>query len=105
MVSTTHFMMDTVAILYGCAYHYAMKIEYDPEKAVINPLNHDGVTYNYRKDGKMFNLEKFQAEFKAGWFDEFHYYSTLAKELTRMKETVSIAHLSVSRAAQLEITR
>lgn len=50
----------------------------------------------------MFNLEKFQAEFKAGRFDEFHYYSTLAKELTRMKETVSIAHLSVSRAAQLD---
>jgi hypothetical protein len=50
----------------------------------------------------MFNLEKFQAEFKAGRFDEFHYYSTLAKELTRTKETVSIAHLSVSRAAQLD---
>jgi hypothetical protein len=50
----------------------------------------------------VFNLEKFQAEFKAGRFDEFHYYSTLAKELTRMKETVSIAHLSVSRAAQLD---
>ncbi|MEI6706438.1 MAG: hypothetical protein WCK96_04780 [Methylococcales bacterium] len=50
----------------------------------------------------MFNLEKFQAEFKAGRFDEFHYYSTLAKELTRTKETVSIAHLSVSRAEQLD---
>ena len=50
----------------------------------------------------MFNLEKFQVEFRAGRFDEFHYYSTLAKELTRMKETVSIAHLSVSRAAQLD---
>jgi hypothetical protein len=50
----------------------------------------------------MFNLEKFQAEFKAGRFDEFHYYSTLAKELTRTKETVSIAHLSVSRTAQFD---
>ena len=50
----------------------------------------------------MFNLEKFQAEFKAGRFDEFHYYSTLAKELTHTKETVSIAHLSVSRTAQLD---
>jgi len=49
MVSTTHFMMDTVAILYGCAYHYAMKIEYDLEKAAINPLNHDGVTFDEAK--------------------------------------------------------
>lgn len=27
-----------------------MKIEYDPEKAAANPLNHDGVTFDEAKD-------------------------------------------------------
>lgn len=69
-----------------------------------NTLQEQQVCIHYKQTRKwqMFNLEKFQAEFKAGRFDEFHYYSTLAKELTRTKETVSIAHLSVSRAAQLD---
>jgi len=26
-----------------------MKIEYDPDKAVANPLNHDGVTFDEAK--------------------------------------------------------
>jgi len=28
---------------------YNMKIEYDPDKAVVNPLNHDGVTFDEAK--------------------------------------------------------
>ncbi len=27
-----------------------MKIEFDPDKAVVNPLNHDGVTFDEAKD-------------------------------------------------------
>ena len=35
--------------MHNCAYHYHMKIEYDPEKALINPLNHEGVTFEEAK--------------------------------------------------------
>jgi len=28
---------------------YNMKIEYDPDKAAVNPLNHDGVTFDEAK--------------------------------------------------------
>jgi hypothetical protein len=28
---------------------YNMKIEYDPDKAIVNPLNHDGVTFDEAK--------------------------------------------------------
>lgn len=28
-----------------CAYTLAMEIEFDPEKAAANPINHDGVTF------------------------------------------------------------
>jgi hypothetical protein len=51
----------------------------------------------------MFNLEKLQTEFKSKQITEFQYYSTLVKELTRSKETVSLAHLPESRAAQLDV--
>jgi hypothetical protein len=53
----------------------------------------------------MFNLEKFQTEFKTKKITEFQYYSTLVKELTRSKETVSLINLFKSRAAQLENNR
>jgi len=31
--------------LYICAYNRSMKIEFDPNKAALNPLNHEGVTF------------------------------------------------------------
>lgn len=29
--------------MYNCAYNKQMKIEFDPDKAAANPINHDGV--------------------------------------------------------------
>ena len=31
---------------YFCAYILVMEIEFDPDKAKINPINHDGVTFD-----------------------------------------------------------
>ena len=51
----------------------------------------------------MFNLEKLQTEFKAKHISEFQYYSTLVKELAKTEDSVSLPHLSESRAAQLDV--
>ena len=32
-----------------CAYTYSMEIEFDPEKAKANPINHEGVTFEEAK--------------------------------------------------------
>jgi uncharacterized DUF497 family protein len=35
--------------MHNCAYNAAMKIEFDPDKAAANPLNHEGVTFEEAK--------------------------------------------------------
>lgn len=35
--------------MYFCTYNYRMEIEFDPEKEAINPLNHEGVTFEEAK--------------------------------------------------------
>lgn len=32
-----------------CAYSWPMEIEFDPEKAKANPINHEGVTFEEAK--------------------------------------------------------
>jgi len=35
--------------MYNCTYNKVMIIEFDPDKAAANPLNHEGVTFNEAK--------------------------------------------------------
>lgn len=35
--------------MHVCAYSGAMEIEFDPDKAAANPINHDGVTFEEAK--------------------------------------------------------
>jgi uncharacterized DUF497 family protein len=36
---------NTLQGLYNCTYNVKMKIIYDPDKAKLNPINHEGVTF------------------------------------------------------------
>jgi hypothetical protein len=33
----------------NCAYHLTMEIEFDPDKAKANPMNHEGVTFEVKR--------------------------------------------------------
>jgi len=37
--------LKTLARAFFCAYNRTREIEFDPEKAAANPLNHDGVAF------------------------------------------------------------
>ena len=39
------FLQYILQELYKCTYNVKMKIIYDPDKAKLNPINHDGVTF------------------------------------------------------------
>lgn len=68
--------------------------------AIINSLFKNCVMQKLAN--KAFNLEKFQAEFKAKQFGEFHYYTTLVKALAQVDDKASLSHLSTARAEQLD---
>ena len=65
------FLSHYLECLHICAYHWRMDIEFDPEKAAINPINHEGVTFEEaqvvlldpfaltREDGDTFGEQRF----------------------------------------------
>ena len=38
--------LSTLVCAYICTYNICMKIEFDPDKAAANPLNHEGVAFD-----------------------------------------------------------
>ena len=43
---TPSFLRLSLVCAHICAYNKSMKIEFDPDKAAANPLNHEGVTFD-----------------------------------------------------------